>query len=76
MFRGILSTIYIQTKKNYTAKSIYNLLKEYHKDNYFIKIAKYNTPIGTGDVVNTNYCKISVCKELASIKGLVIAQLS
>ena len=38
MFRGILSTIYIQTKKNYTAKSIYNLLKEYHKDNYFIKI--------------------------------------
>ena len=75
MFRGILSTIYIQTKKNYTAKSIYNLLKEYHKDNYFIKIAKYNTPIGTGDVVNTNYCKISVCKNRTRNKVIVISAI-
>ena len=75
MFRGILSTIYLETSRNYNAKKIYNFLKKYHKKNYFIKLAKFNTPIGTGDVINTNYCKISVCRDRKSNKVIIISAL-
>ena len=62
MFRGILSTIYVQPTSKNNAKTIYNLLKKVNKNNYFVKIAKFNSHIGTGDVMNTNFCEISVCK--------------
>ena len=75
MFRGILSTIYLDTKKNINAKKIYNFLKKYHKKNVFIKISKYNTAIGTGDVINTNYCKISVCENRKKNRIIVISAI-
>ena len=62
MFRGILSTIYIETLSNYNAIKIHNFLKKYHKKNFFIKVLKFNTPISTHNVINTNFCNISVCK--------------
>ena len=62
MFRGILSTIYLETKNAKNAKNIYNFLKKYHKGNFFVKMSKFNKPIGTGEVINSNYCQISVCK--------------
>ena len=45
MFRGILSTIYLETYGKNSAKKIYNYLRKYHKNNFFVKIAKFNTPI-------------------------------
>ena len=75
MFRGILSTIYLKSKKNYDAKKIYMFLKNYHKDNYFIKFEKFNKPIGTGDVINSNFCKISVCKNRNSNEIIVISAI-
>ena len=75
MFRGILSTIYLQTKKNINAKMIFNELKSFHKNNLFVKIAKYNTPITTGDVVNTNYCKITVCEDRTLDKVIIISAI-
>ena len=73
MFRGILSTIYLETAKKFNAKKIYFFLKKYHKNNFFVKVAKFNTPIGTGDVVNSNYCKISICKDRKSNKIIIIS---
>ena len=61
-FRGILSSIYLETKKNIKIQDIYNTLKKFHSKNYFILIKKINTPIGNGNVLNTNNCEISVCK--------------
>lgn len=61
-FRGMLSTIHIEVKKNYNAKKILNIIKRFHKKNRFIKIKKLNMAIGTGDVINTNNCEISVCE--------------
>ena len=75
MFRGILSTIYLETRLNFSAKRIYDLLKKYHKNNYFVKIAKYNTPIGTGDVINTNYCMVSVCENRKKNKIIIISAI-
>ena len=51
------------------------MLKSYHKKNYFVKIAKFNSPIGTGDVINTNYCRISVCKDRKSNKVIIISTI-
>ena len=75
MFRGILSTIYLETKSRYNALKIYKFLKKYHKNNFFIKIAKFNTAIGTGDVINTNFCKISVCKDRKKNKAIILSAI-
>jgi N-acetyl-gamma-glutamyl-phosphate reductase len=74
-FRGILSTIYLEINKNYNAKQVYNLLKNYHKNNFFVKIAKFNKPIGTGKVMNTNFCEISVCKERNKNKIIILCAI-
>ncbi len=75
MFRGILSTIYIESKKNIKAKNIYNFLKKYHKNNFFVKMSKFNRPIGTGDVINSNYCQISVCQNRENNKIIIISAI-
>jgi N-acetyl-gamma-glutamyl-phosphate reductase len=62
MFRGILSTIYVES---YNKKSINNLideLKKFYKNRRFVKIHKLNKLLSTNDVINTNNCHISICK--------------
>ncbi len=59
MFRGILSTIYIDVPNKINAKKIYNNLKKFYKKSIFIKFAKFNTPISTNDVINSNNCILS-----------------
>ena len=61
-FRGIFSSIYLETKKNVTIKMIHSTIKTYHSKNNFVNLYKINTPIGNGNVLNTNNCEISVCK--------------
>ena len=61
-FRGILSSIYITKNKNCSINKIIATLKKFYKKKYFIKINKKNTQLGTGNVLNTNFCEISVCQ--------------
>ena len=61
-FRGILSTIYLETKKNISILEIYSALKKFHLNNIFVNLNKINTPMCNGNVLNTNNCEISVCK--------------
>ena len=75
MFRGILSTIYIETLGNNNALNIYKFLKNYHKNNFFVKVAKFNTSIGTGDVMNTNFCYISVCRNREKNKIIIVSAI-
>ena len=75
MFRGILSTIYLELNKNTSPLKVYKLLKKYHKNNFFVKIAKFNSDIGTGDVINTNFCKISVCKTRSNNKIIILTSI-
>ena len=62
MFRGILSTIYIDLKQNYSINKIHKVLKDFHKKNQFVKILNTNSLISTNNAINTNNCLISVCK--------------
>jgi len=75
MFRGILSTIYVESKGSYDSKKIYKFLKKFHKNNFFIKFAKFNESIGTGEIINTNYCKIAVCNDRKKNRTIIVSAL-
>jgi N-acetyl-gamma-glutamyl-phosphate reductase len=69
-FRGILSSIYIKTSNNNSAKKLRNTLLKFYKNDKFIKILKLNSPLGSGNVLNTNNCEISVCE--TNIKNVIV----
>ena len=75
MFRGILSTIYIEIKKNSSINSINNELNKTYKNSRFVKIKKTNTLLSTNDVINTNYCHISVCKTKYKNKYIILSTI-
>ena len=75
MFRGILSTIYIDLKSNSSIKKIISLLKYTYRKDQFIKILKPNTFISTNDVINTNNCFISVCKSKLKNKIIILSAI-
>ena len=62
MFRGILSTIYVDLNKSFSLDKIIKTLKSFHKKNQFVKILKKDTLVSTNDVINSNNCYISVCR--------------
>ena len=62
MFRGILSTIYLDLKSGISINNIQSILKKFHKKNKFVKILKKDSLLSTNDVIYSNYCFISVCK--------------
>ena len=51
------------------------LLSNIFKRKVDIKFTKFNRAIGTEDVINTNYCKISVCKTRDKNKIIVISAI-
>jgi len=61
-FRGILTSIYLETRNKISIQKIYSELKKFHSKNSFVHLKKINSAIGNGNVLNTNNCEISVCK--------------
>ena len=61
-FRGILTSIYVNTKKTHSPNFLRNELVKFYKKNKFIKILKLNDSLGSGNVLNTNKCEISICE--------------
>ena len=56
-FRGILSTIYV--KSNFNLIKLSDCLSNFYKNSEFIRFYK-NKLINTNEVINTNYCNISI----------------
>ena len=75
MFRGILSTIYIKIRKGINIKRIHENLKKFYKNKQFIKIQKIDTFLSTNNVMNTNYCHISVCKTQHKNKIVILSTI-
>ena len=71
----MLSSIYVKPKNKISAKKIYIELKKYHKKNYFVKLLPFNKELGTENVLNTNYCEISVCKLKDTNRILIISAI-
>ena len=75
MFKGILSTIYLDVKKGFSINKIQKILENFHKKNNFVKILKINSLISTNDVINTNNCYISVCKTKYKDKIIILSAI-
>ena len=69
-FRGILSSIYVSTNKKVTANILRKTLINFYKKAKFVKILKLDTPLGSGNVLNTNNCEISICE--TGIKNKIV----
>ena len=54
---------------------IRNSLVKYYKNKKFIKILKLNSQIGSGNVLNTNNCEISVCKTRIKDKLVIFCSI-
>ena len=74
-FRGILSSIYLRTKRNVSAKKIRNELLKFYKKSNFVKVLKLNSELGSGNVLNTNNCEISVCETKVKNKLVILSAL-
>ena len=75
MFRGILTTIYIDLAKGKTINNLHGELKKFYKKSNFVKITSINSLISTNDVINTNNCKISICKSKYKDKAIVLSSI-
>lgn len=74
-FRGMLSSIYVEPKNKVSTREIENELKRYHKRNYFVKILPSGKDLGTENVLNTNFCEISVCKLKEKNRILILSAI-
>ncbi len=74
-FRGILTAIYLNGEKGKSVASIRKILNKFYKKSKFIKVLKLNSKIGTGDVINTNYCEISICETRVKNKFIIFTAI-
>ena len=75
MFKGILSTIYLDLNRGVDIKKLEKtLIKEYSKKR-FVKILKQGTLISTNDVINTNNCHLSICKTKYKNRVIILSAI-
>ena len=74
-FRGILTAIYVKKRKNISINKIRNELIKFYNQSKFIKILKLNSELGTGNIINTNNCQISVCQTRVKNKLIVFSAI-
>ena len=74
-FRGILTSIYVHTKKGKSGRILRNSLIRFYKKSKFIKILKLNSPLGSGNVLNTNNCEISICETKIKNKLIILSAI-
>ncbi len=75
MFRGILSTIYLDLKPGVSIKKIETTLKKFYTKKIFVKILKINSLVSTNDVINSNNCHISICKTKSKNKIIILSAI-
>jgi N-acetyl-gamma-glutamyl-phosphate reductase len=71
--RGMLSTVYINLKKTVETSFVIQKYKEFYNDKQFVKILDANVVSGIRNVVNTNYCEISVKVDKRTNKLIIIS---
>ena len=75
MFRGILSTIYIDLEKGVNQSKIIKRLSNFYKKESFVKIMNADKLISTNDVIKSNNCFISVCKTKYKDKLIILSAI-
>jgi N-acetyl-gamma-glutamyl-phosphate reductase len=75
MFRGILSTIYLDLNRGVSIKKLEKTLKDIYLKCRFVKIKKLDSMISTNEVINTNNCYISICKTKYKNKVIILSAI-
>jgi len=75
MFRGILSTIYIDANKGVSQNKLKNELKNFYNKDPFIKVLRNDNFLSTNDVINSNNCYISICKTKNKNKFIILSSI-
>ncbi len=75
MFRGILSTIYVELNKGVSLKKLQKNLINNYVNCRFVKILKPNSLLSTNDVINTNNCYISICKTKYKNRVIILSAI-
>ena len=75
MFRGILSTIYLDLSKGVNIKKLEKTLNDAYSRSRFVKILKNNTLISTNDVINTNNCHLSICSTKYKNRVIILSAI-
>jgi N-acetyl-gamma-glutamyl-phosphate reductase len=75
MFRGILSTIYLDLNNRISVSRLQNTLSKTYFKSKFVKILKINSLISTNDVINTNNCHIAICKTKYKNKVIILSAI-
>ena len=75
MFRGILSTIYVDLNKGVNIKTLEKTLNYEYSKSRFVKILKTNSLLSTNDVINTNNCFIVICKTKYKNRVIILSAI-
>ncbi|MDC1129792.1 N-acetyl-gamma-glutamyl-phosphate reductase [Candidatus Pelagibacter sp.] len=75
MFRGILSTIYLDLNKGANIEKLEKTLNKTYSKSSFVNIRKKNTLISTNDVINTNNCYLSICKTKYKNRVIILSAI-
>ncbi len=75
MFRGIITTINVDLKKNINAKKVHQYLSKFYKRSKFVQIKKINSLLSTNEVINTNNCLISICNSKNKNKLIILSAI-
>jgi N-acetyl-gamma-glutamyl-phosphate reductase len=75
MFRGILSTIYLDLNEGVSIEKLVKALNNEYSKSRFVKILKQNTLISTNDVINTNNCYLSICKTKYKNRVIILSAI-
>tara|TARA_A100001011_G_scaffold390681_2_gene474630 strand:- start:5580 stop:6608 length:1029 start_codon:yes stop_codon:yes gene_type:complete len=72
-FRGMMSTIYCDLNDNFNKNDIIEVLKNFDKDNPFIKFLDDNQKLDFFEIQNTNYCKIKIFNHYSEKKIILVS---
>ena len=75
MFRGILSTIYVDLNNGVNIHRLEKTLNVKYSKSRFVKILKRNSLLSTNDVINTNNCSISICKTKYKNRVIILSAI-
>tara|TARA_B100000941_G_scaffold290389_1_gene272263 strand:- start:261 stop:1295 length:1035 start_codon:yes stop_codon:yes gene_type:complete len=74
-YRGILSSIHIETSKKPNLKKLVFNLRKFYQNDKFVKVLDLNQTISTGNVINTNFCYISVCQTRYNNRVIIFSSI-
>jgi len=75
MFRGILSTIYVDLNNGVTIKKLEKTLNSEYSKSKFVKILRTNYLLSTNEVINTNNCSIVICNTKYKNRVIILSAI-